>query len=77
MALSFLTLAMWAYIRYSGEFREVGLHIDEIANLIWENSMKPVVQTYVENGMQQMAAEVAERTVLNATNITTNGKKQA
>jgi hypothetical protein len=40
-------------------------------------SMKPVVQTYVENGMQQMAAEVAERTVLNATNITTNGKKQA
>ncbi|XP_068895871.1 atlastin isoform X2 [Tenebrio molitor] len=37
MALSFLTLAMWAYIRYSGEFREVGLHIDEIANLIWEN----------------------------------------
>ncbi|RZC34149.1 atlastin, partial [Asbolus verrucosus] len=77
MALSFLTLAMWAYIRYSGEFREVGLHIDEMANLIWENSMKPVVQTYVENGMQQMAAEVAERTVLNATNITTNGKKQA
>lgn len=67
MAVAFITLGTWAYIRYSGEMREVGTYIDETANILWENLMKPVVQGFVETGMQQMAVEVAERTVLNAT----------
>ncbi|CAH1125712.1 unnamed protein product [Ceutorhynchus assimilis] len=40
MALAFLTLVTWAYIRYSGEMRELGLAIDESANFIWENVSK-------------------------------------
>lgn len=39
--------------------------------------MKPVVQGYVETGMQQMAVGVAERTVMNAAQMTVNGKKNA
>ncbi|XP_065167409.1 atlastin isoform X2 [Atheta coriaria] len=37
MGVAFLTLSLWAYIRYSGEMRELGVQIDEVANLIWEN----------------------------------------
>lgn len=37
--------------------------------------MKTIVQGYVENGMQQVAAEVAERTLRNATQSAINGKK--
>uniref|UniRef100_V5GJ09 Atlastin n=2 Tax=Anoplophora glabripennis TaxID=217634 RepID=V5GJ09_ANOGL len=77
MALAFVTLGTWSYVRYSGEMREVGSYIDETANFIWENLMKTVVQGFVETGMQQMAAEVAERTVVNATKMAVNGKKIA
>ncbi|KAJ8925953.1 hypothetical protein NQ315_009806 [Exocentrus adspersus] len=77
MALAFVTLGTWSYVRYSGEMREVGSYIDETANFIWENLMKTVVQGFVETGMQQMAAEVAERTVVNATKMAVNGKKAA
>lgn len=37
--------------------------------------MKTIVQGYVENGMQQVAAGVAERTLRNATQNALNGKK--
>lgn len=37
--------------------------------------MKTIVQEYVENGMQQVAAEVAERTARNVTQNALNGKR--
>lgn len=37
MGVSLLTLALWAYIRYSGEMGDFGIHLDDFANLIWEN----------------------------------------
>ncbi|CAH1163951.1 unnamed protein product [Phaedon cochleariae] len=77
MAVAFLTLGTWAYVRYSGEMREVGSYIDETANFIWENFMKTLLQGYVENGMQQMAVGAAERTLRNATQLAVNGKKDA
>uniref|UniRef100_A0A6P7GSB1 Atlastin n=2 Tax=Diabrotica virgifera virgifera TaxID=50390 RepID=A0A6P7GSB1_DIAVI len=76
MAVAFLTLGTWAYVRYSGEMREIGSYIDETANFIWENFMKTLIQGYVENGMQQVAAEVAERTLRNATQTTVNGGRK-
>lgn len=39
--------------------------------------MKTVVQGFIETGMQQMAVEVAERTVVNTTKMAINGKKVA
>ncbi|KAG5894628.1 hypothetical protein JTB14_026159 [Gonioctena quinquepunctata] len=77
MAVAFITLGTWAYVRYSGEMREIGSYIDETATFIWENCLKTVVQGYVENGMQQMAVGVAERTLRNATQLAVNGKKDA
>ncbi|TGZ54330.1 Uncharacterized protein DBV15_08198 [Temnothorax longispinosus] len=37
MGIGLLTLVLWAYIRYSGEFREIGTQIDDLASTIWEN----------------------------------------
>lgn len=37
MGISLLTLVMWAYVRYSGELREIGMQIDDMASFIWEN----------------------------------------
>ena len=31
-----LTLALWGYIRYSGELSEFGIKLDELANYIWD-----------------------------------------
>lgn len=57
--------------------RELGVQIDEVANLIWENLMKPVYQNFVETSMQQMAVQVAEMAANNAQKSpahTRNGK---
>ncbi|XP_017780386.1 PREDICTED: atlastin-like [Nicrophorus vespilloides] len=37
MGFSFFILCLWAYIRYSGDYREFGVTLDEIATFIWEN----------------------------------------
>ncbi|KAF5289875.1 hypothetical protein FQR65_LT02009 [Abscondita terminalis] len=72
MGVSLLTLALWAYIRYSGELREIGVQIDELATFIWENFMKPTYQNFIEKSMHQMAVQAAEIAVSNTT--VTNGK---
>ncbi|XP_045530273.1 atlastin isoform X2 [Pieris brassicae] len=61
MGMALLTLVLWAYIRYSGEMRELGVTIDEAANWLWDNVMKPVYQAGLEKGMEQAAAAAAER----------------
>lgn len=74
MGVGLLTLVLWAYIRYSGEFREIGTQIDELASTIWENLMKPLYRRFVEKSVSvavTQAAEMATNTTLNAT---ANGK---
>ncbi|XP_035449302.2 atlastin isoform X3 [Spodoptera frugiperda] len=61
MGIALLTLVLWAYIRYSGEMREIGVTIDDIANVLWENLMKPTYQACIEKGMEHAAAAAAER----------------
>ncbi|KAG8041507.1 hypothetical protein G9C98_002800 [Cotesia typhae] len=69
MGIGLLTLALWAYIRYSGELREIGTQIDELASGIWENIMKPVYQQFVEKSVHvavQHAANSANSTLANS-----------
>ncbi|KAG8228439.1 hypothetical protein J437_LFUL003916 [Ladona fulva] len=53
--VSFTTLGVWAYIRYSGEMSEIGTNIDELANALWENVMKPLYQQFMEKSMEHAA----------------------
>ncbi|KAF4527359.1 hypothetical protein B566_EDAN001138 [Ephemera danica] len=63
MGISLLTLGVWAYVRYSGEMREIGSQIDEIANVLWEGLMKPmyvqIMETSIHHAAQQAASHVA------------------
>ncbi|XP_049878146.1 atlastin isoform X1 [Pectinophora gossypiella] len=61
MGMALLTLVLWAYIRYSGEMRELGVTIDDTANVLWDNVMKPMYQACLEKGMEHAAAAAAER----------------
>lgn len=36
MGVALLSLCAWAYVKYSGEFREVGTLIDLVAETLWE-----------------------------------------
>ncbi|XP_063085688.1 atlastin-2 isoform X5 [Cavia porcellus] len=36
MGLALTALCTWAYVKYSGEFREIGTMIDQIAETLWE-----------------------------------------
>ncbi|GCC27374.1 hypothetical protein chiPu_0005798, partial [Chiloscyllium punctatum] len=39
MGLALITLCTWAYIRYSGEYRELGAVIDQVAGALWEQAL--------------------------------------
>ncbi|XP_059480337.1 atlastin isoform X2 [Neocloeon triangulifer] len=61
MGTALLTLGLWAYVRYSGEMREIGTQIDELANALWENFMKPVYVQCMETGIQHAARQATQQ----------------
>ncbi|XP_026479238.1 LOW QUALITY PROTEIN: atlastin-like [Ctenocephalides felis] len=75
MGVALLTLVLWAYIRYSGELTDIGVTIDEIANMIWINAMKPIYESCMEKSIQHVtnqAFTAGATTALNSTHA--NGK---
>ena len=45
-----LAIVVWAYIRFSGEFRDYGAKLDHVAELIWDEvSVHGLVDLFVEN----------------------------
>lgn len=76
LGVCIITLILWTYIRYSGNFRSFGTTLDDVANVLWYNFMKPLYQQFVEQSVSVAvahAAEMATNTTMNAT-ITANGK---
>ncbi|XP_044284169.1 atlastin-2 isoform X1 [Varanus komodoensis] len=53
MGLALLSLCTWAYVKYSGEFREVGTLIDQLAEVLWEQVLKPLGDNLIEDTMRQ------------------------
>uniref|UniRef100_A0A8K9X742 Atlastin GTPase 1 n=1 Tax=Oncorhynchus mykiss TaxID=8022 RepID=A0A8K9X742_ONCMY len=39
LGLALITLCTWAYIRYSGEYRELGQVIDQVAGALWDQAL--------------------------------------
>lgn len=37
MIVFLILLLTWFYVRYSGEQRQVGVHIDQLADTLWDN----------------------------------------
>ncbi|CAK6967098.1 atlastin-2-like isoform X1 [Scomber scombrus] len=53
MGVALLSLCAWAYVKYSGEFREVGALIDLVAETLWEQVLKPLTEQYMEDNVRQ------------------------
>ncbi|CAL8298922.1 unnamed protein product [Merluccius merluccius] len=53
MGVTLLALCAWAYVKYSGEFREVGALIDLVAENLWEQVLKPLSEHYMEDNVRQ------------------------
>ncbi|KAM9847904.1 atlastin-2-like [Aulostomus maculatus] len=53
MGVALLSLCTWAYVKYSGEFREVGMLIDLVAETLWEQVLKPLSEHYMEDNVRQ------------------------
>lgn len=50
LGLALITLCTWAYIRYSGEYRELGQVIDQVAGAFWDQ-VSP--RTYFMYGQEE------------------------
>uniref|UniRef100_A0A5F8HJS9 Atlastin GTPase 2 n=1 Tax=Monodelphis domestica TaxID=13616 RepID=A0A5F8HJS9_MONDO len=53
MGLALISLCTWAYVKYSGEFREIGTMIDQIAETLWEQVLKPLGDNLMEENIRQ------------------------
>jgi len=52
LGLIFMTLSIWAYTRYSGNLREIGQSIDELATVTWENFLSPASDFLMKEGVK-------------------------
>lgn len=66
MGIALLTLILWFYVRYSGEMIEFGSQLDDLANFLWDNMMKPVYEVFMESSLQRAAILAAERAAASA-----------
>ncbi|MFT7806126.1 atlastin-2-like isoform X9 [Arapaima gigas] len=45
MGVALVSLCTWAYVKYSGEFRELGTVIDQVAETLWEQVLSKVIES--------------------------------
>ncbi|XP_025410301.1 atlastin [Sipha flava] len=72
MGITLLILVLWAYIRYSGEHREISETIDEAANILWDNFMKPCYEIFLQKGIEQATNKAINMAVNNSTSTMSN-----
>ncbi|XP_026997951.1 atlastin-2 isoform X1 [Tachysurus fulvidraco] len=77
MGVSLMSLCAWAYVRYSGEYREVGVAIDLTAEALWEQVLKPLTEQYMEENIRQsvvnsIRASLTAEQVTQTTKLKTN-----
>ncbi|KAK5605690.1 putative RING-H2 finger protein [Crenichthys baileyi] len=49
LGLALMLLCVWAYVKYSGEFREAGMLIDQVAEALWEQrTVRKVISKLLE-----------------------------
>ncbi|KAJ8393210.1 hypothetical protein AAFF_G00062820 [Aldrovandia affinis] len=56
MGLALVSLCTWSYVKYSGEYRDLGSLIDLVAETLWEQVLKPLSDHYMEDNIRQTVA---------------------
>ncbi|KAL8613745.1 hypothetical protein ACOMHN_029602 [Nucella lapillus] len=52
MLVFLVLLGVWIFVRYSGEHREVGITIDQLADILWEHVMSEAYTRLAEQGVR-------------------------
>uniref|UniRef100_A0A914XQZ3 GB1/RHD3-type G domain-containing protein n=1 Tax=Plectus sambesii TaxID=2011161 RepID=A0A914XQZ3_9BILA len=80
LGIVLITLCTWAYTRYSGDFREAGMFIDELTTWIWTNVLAPLTQEGVQKAipiyrkLTEKAAHNSTRPAYGQSNSTSSSK---
>eukprot|EP00091_Calanus_sinicus_P014286 TRINITY_DN31747_c0_g1_i1.p1 TRINITY_DN31747_c0_g1~~TRINITY_DN31747_c0_g1_i1.p1 ORF type:complete len:107 (+),score=18.46 TRINITY_DN31747_c0_g1_i1:573-893(+) len=53
--------ATWAYAKYSGEFSQVGVQIEELTGKVWDNCFQPILNKAVEQGSEIAVRQAVTR----------------
>ncbi|KAM9601032.1 atlastin-2 isoform 2-T2 [Trichechus inunguis] len=67
MGLALISLCTWAYVKYSGEFREIGTMIDQVAETLWEQVFSKLFEV-TRRRMIHRALSSAQRQRLSSNN---------
>ncbi|XP_070285138.1 atlastin-2 isoform X3 [Myotis yumanensis] len=67
MGLALTSLCTWAYVKYSGEFREIGTMIDQLAETLWEQVFSKLFEV-TRSRMVHRALSSAQRQRLPSNN---------
>lgn len=50
----FFLLAAWIYVKYSGEYKEIGEYIDGLADILWRRVYQPVYEQFIQHAIRAM-----------------------
>jgi len=53
--------ATWAYAKYSGEFSQVGVQIEDLTGKVWDNCFQPILNKAVEQGSDIAVRQAVSR----------------
>jgi len=62
LGFALLAIGIWAYVRFSGEIREIGCQLDNAAEWIWDEIFMTVYSFALQQGTQAMLAHQTSRT---------------
>ncbi|KAG5673427.1 hypothetical protein PVAND_003475 [Polypedilum vanderplanki] len=72
MAINIIALCIWSYIRYSGEFSDIGVKLDNFAENIWDYCLKPFYELFLERRVKEATTQaVSAATGLTRENVET------
>jgi atlastin len=50
----FFLLCAWIYVKYSGEYKEIGEYIDGLADILWRRVYQPVYERFIQHAIRAM-----------------------
>lgn len=55
----FVLLGAWVYVKFSGEYAEVGEYIDGLADLLWQRIYQPLYERFIQHAIRAMLSYAA------------------
>ncbi|CAF0968670.1 unnamed protein product [Brachionus calyciflorus] len=50
----FFLLGAWIYVKYSGEYKEIGEYIDGLADILWRRIYQPLYEQFIQHAIRAM-----------------------